>query len=161
MLKTTNKRIGTDGKLMSAWQIWLRRLCIVMIVWAGLELVLGASLLVSIQFIPNDLVRDLETLIGLSSQEFLTLLGTSSLVSAFFNVVIAFLGIRGAENPERITLFFWIAIVDAILTAWALAGNISNGVIDPTSLVSGLFIIILAVCAWQVRKQTGYFDRHP
>ena len=36
-----------------------------------------------------------------------------------------------------------------------------RGFFDPTSIVSGLFIILLAVCAWQVRGQTGYFEQHP
>ena len=47
------------------------------------------------------------------------------------------------------------------MTAWALASSVSAGTCDLTSLVSGLFVIALAVCAWQVRGQTGYFDAHP
>ena len=58
-------------------------------------------------------------------------------------------------------LFFWIVLVDALLTAWSLASSVSYGFFDPTSIVSGLFIILLAVCAWQVRGQTGYFEQHP
>ena len=49
----------------------------------------------------------------------------------------------------------------ARVTAWALASSVSAGTCDLTSLVSGLFVIALAVCAWQVRGQTGYFDAHP
>ncbi|WP_270298041.1 hypothetical protein [Eggerthella sinensis] len=48
-----------------------------------------------------------------------------------------------------------------MLTAWALASSVSTGSLDLTSLVSGLFVIALAVCAWQVRGLTGYFDVHP
>ena len=45
--------------------------------------------------------------------------------------------------------------------AWAMASNLSSGIVDVTGIVSGLFIIALAVCTWQVRGQTGYFDEHP
>ena len=83
------------------------------------------------------------------------------MVGAVVNVVVALLGIRGSKNPKKIAPFFWIALIDAVLTAWALASSISQGIIDPSSLVSGVFIISLAVCAWQVRKQTGILRRPP
>ncbi|MGI6104755.1 MAG: hypothetical protein ACOYD7_01005 [Raoultibacter sp.] len=161
MAKEKSVRIGTDGNAMTAWQIWLRRLCIVMIVWAVLGLIAGLFFMLAPQFIDLQSVFGDEKILDLGIQEAFTLLSVSSLVGAFLNVVIAFLGIRGAENPKKVTLFFWIALIDAVLTAWALASNISIGIIDPTSIVSGLFIIALATCAWQVRKQTGYFDPRP
>lgn len=161
MTKAKAPRIGTDGVAMTPWQIWLRRLCVVMIVWAGLELILGIFFIAAPQVIDFEAIFGTEKFLDIGMQEVFTILGVSSLVGAFLNVVIAFLGIRGAEHPQRITVFFWIALVDAVLTAWSLAGNISLGVFDPAGLVSGLFIIALAVCAWQVRKQTGYFDKHP
>lgn len=161
MARTKKIPIGADGERMTVWQIWLRRLCVVMIAWAGLELLVGAFFLVSMLFIPIEALESIEGYTDLAPQDAYALLGISSLVGAFLNVVIAFLGIRGSENPTRITVFFWIALIDAVITAWALVGNISNGVFDPAGIVSGLFIIALATCAWQVRKQTGYFDRHP
>mgnify|MGYP006940164035 CR=1 FL=1 len=87
--------------------------------------------------------------------------GAMAMAGACLNLAIGFLGLRGARNPRKITLFFWITFVDAMLTAWALASSVSAGTCDLTSLVSGLFVIALAVCAWQVRGQTGYFDAHP
>ena len=77
--------------------------------------------------------------------------GAMAMAGACLNLAIGFLGLRGARNPRKITL----------LTAWALASSVSAGTCDLTSLVSGLFVIALAVCAWQVRGQTGYFDAHP
>ena len=87
--------------------------------------------------------------------------GAMAMAGACLNLAIGFLGLRGARNPRKITLFFWITFVDAMLTAWALASSVSAGTCDLTSLVSGLIVIALAVCAWQVRGQTGYFDAHP
>ncbi|MEG1098155.1 MAG: hypothetical protein RSD80_04920, partial [Raoultibacter sp.] len=72
-----------------------------------------------------------------------------------------FLGLRGAKNPKKIALFFWIALIDAVLTAWSLVSSISQGLIDVTAIISGAVIVVLAICAWQVRGQTGYFDNHP
>lgn len=161
MTKERPAPLGSDGKPMTVWQVWLKRLCMVMIAWAGLELAIGVLFFFAGYFVPADVAAGIEGLIDLSAQEGWTLLGISAVVGAFFNVVIAFLGIRGAENPHQIALFFWIALIDAVITTWALVSNISIGIIDPSSIVSGTFIIALAVCAWEVRKQTGYFDRHP
>ncbi|WP_139653701.1 hypothetical protein [Raoultibacter phocaeensis] len=154
--------IGTDGKPMTSWQVWLRRLCIVLIVWAALEVVLGVLLVAFSGFVPADLLKGIKGFgENLDAQFFAKFLGVSAMVGAAINVVVALLGIRGAKNPQKIALFFWIALIDAVVTAWALASSISQGALDPSSLISGLFIISLAVCAWQVRKQTGYFDIHP
>lgn len=154
--------LGADGKPMTSWQIWLRRLCIVLLVWAGLEVLLGVLLFVLSGFVSADLLKGIEGLgSDIDAQFFAKFLGVSAMVGAVVNAAVALLGIRGAKNPKKIALFFWIALIDAVLTAWALASSISQGIVDPSSLVSGVFIISLAVCAWQVRKQTGYFDVHP
>ena len=97
----------------------------------------------------------------IANRDIAAAVGATALVSAVFNLAIGLLGIRGAKNPYKITLFFWITLADAVLTAWAMASNLSSGIVDVTGIVSGLFIIALAVCTWQVRGQTGYFDDHP
>lgn len=145
---------GQYVQSMSVWQVWLRRLCLFVIVWAIAELLLGAVLWGAY-------------LLGISlwtdtAAEFaMPVVGAMALLGALLNLLIGVLGVRAAKNPCRITLFFWITFVDAMLTAWALASSVSTGTCDLTSLVSGLFVIALAVCAWQVRGQTGYFDIHP
>ena len=133
--------VGENGAPMTIWQVWLRRLCLFVIVWAIAEVLLGAALWGAYLAEP--------------------VVGAMAMAGACLNLAIGFLGLRGARNPRKITLFFWITFVDAMLTAWALASSVSAGTCDLTSLVSGLFVIALAVCAWQVRGQTGYFDAHP
>lgn len=147
--------IGADGMPMSVWQVWLRRLCIVMIVWAVLELAFG------VVFWTVGSVVEGARIAGIELRSIAASVGSTALMSAALNLVIGLLGIRGARNPYKISLFFWITLADAVLTAWAMASNISSGIIDVTGIVSGLFIIALAVCTWQVRGQTGYFDEHP
>lgn len=146
--------VGDDGVPMTRWQLWLRRLCLFVIAWAVVELLLGAALWGGYLF--SLLVLDVEPAVLAEP-----IVGAMAMVGACLNLVIGLLGVRGAKNPCKITLFFWITFVDAMLTAWALASSVSAGSCDLTSLVSGLFVIALAVCAWQVRGQTGYFDVHP
>lgn len=142
------------GAPMTAWQVWLRRLCLFVIVWAVAELLLGAALWGAFLFARLALGIEPSVLAE-------PVVGAMAMVGACLNLVIGLLGLRGARNPRKITLFFWITFVDAMLTAWALASSVSGGSCDLTSLVSGLFVIALAICAWQVRGLTGYFDVHP
>lgn len=152
--KVTTLPLGDDGVPMTRWQVWLRRLCLFVIVWAVAELVLGAALWGA--YFLGLLVWD-----GADSKLVEPVVGAMAMLGACLNLIIGILGVRGARNPCKITLFFWITFIDAMLTAWALASSVSSGMCDLTSLVSGLFVIALAVCAWQVRGQTGYFDEHP
>ena len=145
---------GDDGAPMTSWQVWLRRLCLFVIAWAVAELALGAVLW-------GAYLLDIPILGDAAPALAEPLVGAAALLGACLNLVIGFLGVRGAKNPCKITLFFWITFVDAMLTVWALASSVTSGTWDLTSLVSGLFVIALAVCAWQVRGQTGYFDVHP
>lgn len=152
---------GTDGLPMSIWQIWLRRLCFIMIAWGVIGLILGIAVIVGKDMIPSDILFSLSGFIEVSPEDAWLTLGITMVISGAINLFLALLGIRGAKNPSKITLFFWIVLLDAVLTAWSLASNISIGTIDPSGFVSGIFIIAVAICAWQVRKQTGYFDNHP
>lgn len=147
---------------MTTWQVWLRRMCWVLLGWSFLLLGIAVVL-----FIVGTIaqVDNIDSIVlfdqTIEVHFFATMLSISSFAGAVLNAAVALLGIRGANNPPKITLFFWIVLIDAVLTAWSLASNFSRGIFDPMSILSGLFIITLATCAWQVRKQTGYFDNHP
>ena len=146
--------MGDDGAPMTRWQRWLHSLCVLMVAWALVELVGGSALWAAYAV-------DMPLLGSVGRDLVVPQTGAMAFLGALLNLAIGALGMRGAKNPRRITLFFWIVFADAMLTAWALASSISYGRCDLTSLVSGLFVIALAVCAWQVRGQTGYFDEHP
>lgn len=152
--KSKSTLLGDDGVPMTQWQVWLRRLCLFVVVWAVAELILGVALWGA--YFLGLLVWD-----GADATLVEPVVGAMAMFGACLNLIIGILGVRGARNPCKITLFFWITFIDALLTAWALASSVSSGSWDLTSLVSGLFVIALAVCAWQVRGQTGYFDEHP
>ena len=158
MAKTQGKkpaRTGANGQPMTVWQVWLRRLCFVLIAWASVVVVCGIVLAAF------SLFSALPSVFGVDVGAMEYAIGGVTFAAALLNLVIGIIGVRGAEDPGRMALFFWIVLVDAVLTAWSLASSVSYGFFDPTSIVSGLFIILLAVCAWQVRGQTGYFEQHP
>ncbi|MEG0070404.1 MAG: hypothetical protein RR671_00205 [Raoultibacter sp.] len=152
--------IGDDGLPMTKWQVRLKWLCMIMIVWAVVDLLIGIAM-IAFSYLVNE---GFSGLLGMGVDDVRSLfliLGVASIVGAFVNVVLGFLGTRGAKNPQKIALFFWIALIDAVLTAWSAVSAASQGVADFAAIVSGAFIFALAVCAWQVRGQTGYFDNHP
>ncbi|MEF9925348.1 MAG: hypothetical protein RR572_07105 [Raoultibacter sp.] len=165
MVEKKNKPIpvGDDGVPMTVWQIWLMRLCLVMVAWAVLGLLLGVGMILFAQFADLSGIQGVDAVIRTpeDAKSLLFFMGVASIVGAFINVVSGFLGLRGAKNPKKIALFFWIALIDAVLTAWSLVSSISQGLIDVTAIISGAVIVVLAICAWQVRGQTGYFDNHP
>ena len=150
--------IGDDGKPMTIWQIWLRRLCMVMLIWSGLEIIASAFAF-TMPYFNGRPVQELLLNPGQKIQ--ISMLGLTALFGVITDIFVGFLGIRGAKNPSKIALFFWITLIDAVITAWALASSISEGSVEITSLISSLFILTLATCAWMVRGQTGYFDKHP
>ncbi len=144
-------RISADGTPYTAWQTRTHILCLVYLAWAAAEIALGV-VFIALHLLglpdPTDLVPLLS-------------FGPSTVVSGLFNFAVALLGLWGAYNPQRITVFFWFAIVSAVLMAWQVASEWSMGRLDPASLVSLAITFTFAACAWNVRGQTGYFDNHP
>ena len=88
-------------------------------------------------------------------------LGGYTIANGAVNIVVAILGLWGAYNPKRITVFFWLVVLDALLSSWSTASAVSQGQIDPATTLSLVIVLAFAACAWNVRGQTGYFDNHP
>ncbi len=126
----------------------LRVLCRVMMGWALLSLVVDEGVLL-VQETP------LFDMPG-NSDLFMAFLASSvmPLVSFAANVAYAFLGAIGARTPSRITPFFAIAFVSALLGGWDLASKISLGTASLLYSVEVLFVIVTACVAWQVKKTT-------
>lgn len=100
--------VGENGAPMTIWQVWLRRLCLFVIVWAIAEVLLGAALWGAYLF--ARMVLDVEPSVLAEP-----VVGAMAMAGACLNLAIGFLGLRGARNPRKITLFFWITFVDAML----------------------------------------------
>lgn len=145
------ERISADGTPYSVWQVRTHVLSLVLAVWAAIEIVTGAGF---------------QTLESLGIFDFASVLsgftlGSSTIISGAFNLLLAFAGLWGAHDPRRITVFFWAALINAVLGLWQVASLLSMGQFDVTTFVSVGISLIYAICGWQVRAQTGYFDNHP
>jgi hypothetical protein len=144
-------RISADGAPYTVWQTRTHVLCLIYLAWAVCEIALGL-VFIALRFFG---LPDPTTLVPLMT------FGPSTVLSGSMNLVVALLGLWGAYNPRRIAVFFWFAIIAAVLVAWQVASDWSMGILDPASLVSLAVTFTYAACAWNVRGQTGYFDRHP
>lgn len=143
--------ISADGRPYSKWQRRTRTLCMLLLVYATLEIAAGIVFVCLGQF-AQFYLSDVAG--GLS----ITL---DTLVFGCYNLVMALLGLRGAKDPKKIGLFFWAILINAILMSWQVASDISVGHLEISSLITLIICMVFTVCAWNVRGQTGYFDNHP
>lgn len=150
-VRKKKQRISADGSPYTIWQLRTRWLCIALIAWAIVELSAGIGLF-SLSFL--DIFHLQEFVPALS-------VGPYTIANGAVNLVVALLGLWGAYNPKRITVFFWLVIMDALLSSWSTASAVSQGKIDPATTLSLVIVFAFAACAWNVRGQTGYFDKHP
>ena len=145
------KLISADGKPYSKWQRRTRTLCIILLVYALLEIASGIVFVCLGQF-AQFYLSDVAG--GLS----ITL---DTLIFGCYNLIMALLGLHGAKNPKKIGIFFWAVLIDAVLMSWQVASDISVGHLEISSSITFAICMAFAVCAWNVRGQTGYFDNHP
>lgn len=143
--------ISADGTPYTVWQRRTRVLCLIYFVWALVEVGVGAGFIAVRQGGIFDIAEHLSVIT----------LGESTIISGFVSLVIALSGLWGAHNPKRITLFFWVTLLSAVLYSWYVASAWSTGQLDPVMVASLAITLIYAACAWNVRGQTGYFDNHP
>ena len=145
------QRISADGSPYTAWQKRTRIFCLLTIVWAGIELAAGAGIISLRQLLPFDIS-------WLTGQ---LAVGPNTLVGGLFSLAAGLLGIRSAYDPHKSALFFWLVIATTVLVVWDFASAWSMGLVSPSALTSLLCMLFLAACAWNIRGQTGYFDKHP
>lgn len=143
--------ISADGRPYTPWQRRTRALCILLLIWSLFELASAAGFITAFNVSGFDIGSVLP---GLT-------VGQGTLVAGLINLVVSICGIIGAHNPKNITLFFWAVVANTVLLSWQVASNWSVGKIDPYTLVSFVVSFAFAICAWNVRGQTGYFDNHP
>lgn len=144
-------RVSADGTPYSKWQTRTRILCILLLVYASAEIIVGTVFVCLGQF-AHFYLSDVVQWISISA---------NTLVFGIYNFVMALLGLRGARNPQKIGLFFWAILINAVLMSWQVASDVSLGQVEITSAITLAIVFVYAVCAWNVRGQTGYFDNHP
>ncbi|MEA5020407.1 MAG: hypothetical protein VB027_08555 [Gordonibacter sp.] len=73
------------------------------------------------------------------------ILGFGILLSALFNLLIGIFGVRGANNPNKIGVFFVLAIVGVIFALINAISMFLIGDMEVSSVLSTLFSFVLPV----------------
>ncbi|MEG0016307.1 MAG: hypothetical protein RRZ85_01180 [Gordonibacter sp.] len=71
------------------------------------------------------------------------------IVGGILNLIIGFLGLRGAKNPRKVGPFFVLCIIGLVLGLIGLGMSLAQGSFDPSSLVN---VAIMAVCLYLASK---------
>lgn len=79
--------------------------------------------------------------------------GVLMIVAGLINVIIGFLGWRGAKNPAKIGPFVWIALIGAIFALINFIWGIANGSFTVSSAFDTFFIVVIFVTAYLIRKK--------
>lgn len=143
--------ISADGTPYTVWQRRTRVLCILLLIYASVEVASGI-VFVCLGYGAGFWLDDVSG--GLAVRLYTLLFGV-------YNLIIALLGLRGAKDPKKVTLFFWAVLVNVVLMSWQVASDLSLGVYEISSIITFVGMFAFAVCAWKLREQTGYFDNHP
>lgn len=73
------------------------------------------------------------------------ILGFGILLSALFNLLIGILGVRGANNPSKIGVFFVFAIIGVVFAAINAISAFFIGDMDVSNILSTLLSFVLPV----------------
>lgn len=155
MAKADDKRLarGQGGLILpedklTLQQRALRALCRIMLGWSLLSFIVEEGVL---------LVEKTPLFLMPSNPDLFVaflLASVMPVLSFAANAVYALLGTIGARTPAKITPFFAIAFVIAMLGGWDLASKISLGTAGLSYAFEVLFVIATACVAWQVKKTT-------
>lgn len=80
-------------------------------------------------------------------------LGIVFAVTGLVYILIGFLGIRGANDPQKIMPFYVLSIIGAVLGLLGLISNLVQGSFSPTSLIGLALVIACVVLAYNVKKE--------
>lgn len=83
-------------------------------------------------------------------------LGGGAIISGVIDLIVGMLGVRGANNPEKIMPFFVISIIAVVFAVFNLIGCFTTGQMDATTIASAVVqLVLMVVCvvlANNVRK---------
>lgn len=154
--ETKRARLVVPEDLLTDDQKTLRMLCTILLVWAWISF--GVTEL-------GILVDEVPLFSILGNPSMLLDFAMASAVPALilaFGVMVAILGYRGVANPRKITPFFTIIFVEAMLVGWDLASKLSLGMFDPVYVAEAAVVIGAACFAWRVKEATypdDWFER--
>lgn len=89
----------------------------------------------------------------------LMVMGAMMLVGGVINLVIGIFGLRGANDPQKIGVFFVLSIIGIVFAGLQVLSNFMNGSMDVTTILSSLVGLILPVAcvilANNIKKENG------
>ncbi|MEG0374838.1 MAG: hypothetical protein RR547_01475 [Raoultibacter sp.] len=127
----------------SSSQKALKILSIVMIVLAILSIVSGLFMIIGGGAVAGTTVYGGDDSMAVMAAAAM-IGGVMILVGGIINLIIGIFGLRGANNPQKIGVFFVLAIIGVVVTALSFVGNIMSGS-DFTTIISGLISFVLPV----------------
>ncbi|MEF2655559.1 MAG: hypothetical protein U0M72_03875 [Eggerthellaceae bacterium] len=101
---------------------------------------------------------DLNTLA--TATTFIVALSVVALLSAIFDLIVGILGVRGANNPQKIRPFIVMCIICIVLDVISLAFSFAAEPMDPSAIAGGVLglaiPIICLVLANNIKKQSNF-----
>lgn len=82
-----------------------------------------------------------------------TIGGVVLIVAGVFNVVVGVFGVRGANDPSKIGVFWVLCIIGIVLNALGLIMEATGSGISASSLIGTLFVVALFILANNIKKQ--------
>ena len=117
---------------------------IIMIIFASLGVISGLLLLIGGGALGASGIDAADD--GVTAAGGLTMiLGFGMLISSLFNLLIGIFGLRGANNPRKIGVFFVLAIIGVVFAALNVMGTLFGGSADFSTILSSLISFILPV----------------
>ena len=138
---------------MCGLQKALKLICIFSAIWSALGCVVGIFILLGVPFVMGDTLM----VGGVDVDAAITYGVTGSIVlfSFAFNLIVAFLGIRGAKDPAHIGVFKVVAFISVVLSILAIASDVYSGQIQRigwSSIISTLFMLALLFLAVEIQR---------
>lgn len=82
-----------------------------------------------------------------------TIGGVVLIVAGAFNVVVGAFGVRGANDPSEIGVFWVLCIIGIVFNALGLIMEATGSGISASSLIGTLFVVVLFILANNIKKQ--------
>lgn len=138
---------------VSGSQKALKIISIILIVWSILVILLGAFLAAG-SAVPGMSAESIN--IGGDSMAMSTAalgLGIGVIIGGVVDLIIGFLGLRGAKDSHKIGVFFVVCIIGLVLGVIGLVSNIMSGAFQWSNLVSVLIVAVCTYLAQSIKKQ--------
>ncbi|MEG0070959.1 MAG: hypothetical protein RR723_03505 [Raoultibacter sp.] len=92
---------------------------------------------------------------GVNGQALSTVVGGIAIVTSIVDIVIGYMGRRGAQDPTKIKPFFIICIIGVVLYVMSIIGAITTNDMSslPDYLISLVFIIVCLYFANKVKQE--------